>query len=554
MKTLLFALIAVLVLLLALNGCSYPQPQLPAEKNFSGAVNKTTGYVDISGKKVKAIFITPRTAEQGKPVGVAAEQAAVQTLDVLAIVTEDDSIYYTDVIHNPDTVAALQNMKLNPKELNFGTRCGSLDNAYQFTPVRDVLCPLDSGYQITAARDSAAETLVIKPLYDASLYKPYYEMGKTPEKAHTGDTYGPAFFSRELSGASGRNGDTGGRGGDGAPGRDAHALGVSGGDGGDGGRGGSGKNGAGGSSGYGEGSDGSGGANGTDGGPGGNGNSGGDGFRGADGGRGQNGLRGEDGPTLTVTIKPIYSKFYPAEELVYMHIRAIWHTVSGSAYAEKELNYIFHPGDKYSVISRGGNGGDGGDGGRGGDGGSGGRGGDGGAGGAGGDGGNGGSGGPGNKEKGIAPGRQGPGGNGGDGGDGGDGSSGGNGAISGRGGDGGSGGRGGDGGKITVTIQGSDTFSAQVRSAILFQSIPGEGGSGGNGGANGISGFAGRAGAAGAGGQGGSGGAGNPQGSRGNNGKNGSSGNAGHSGPHNGHNASDGSNGSGGNAQPIQMH
>lgn len=546
---------AILILAFAVTaGCSFSHPGLPAQKDFSGAVIKTTGFVDIDGKKVKAVFISAlKPDKKGELLqGVGAEQSKVKTMEMIAVVTEDDAVYYTDIVHDSKAIAALKNMKINTQALTYKSVCGSLDAELRFSPDRDVLCPLDSGYKLSAEINGVVEEIVIKPLYDSSLYQPYHEIGRTPSKARTGFTFGVSFGAGSLSGRSGSTGRTGQNGSDGHPGRNAQSYGVNGGDGGSGGAGGTGKSGHSGSSSRELGGRGGDGGDGQRGGDGGNGANGADGYEGANGGPGEPGHRAEDGPVLKVVIKPIYSKFYPNEELVFMQINASWFDVGGAKYLEKNLNYIFHPGDKFTVTSRGGKGGSGGDGGRGGDGGSGGAGGDGGRGGDGGSGGSGGSGGPGDQQKGIKAGNSGAGGDGGPGGEGGNGHGGGNGAMGGDGGDGGHGGRGGDGGKIIVSVNGSNSFLSQIKNSIQFYSIPGEGGQGGQRGENGMAGFAGRAGNAGDGGNGGSGGSGNPSGksgSKGQSGKRGSTGNSGHS---NGHQANPGATGPAGQSVSPQ--
>ena len=103
------------------------------------------------------------------------------------------------------------------------------------------------------------------------------------------------------------------------------------------------------------------GARGGNGGSGGNGASG---VRGGNGGKAKNGLPAEHGPQLNVEIRPIYSKFYPNEELVFVQVTARYYRLrTRSAYRTEVKNYIFHQKQRFTITSVGGKGGAGGAGG-----------------------------------------------------------------------------------------------------------------------------------------------------------------------------------------------
>lgn len=543
----------VFVLLVALSFafwfsyCAPPvrSPRLPWKKDFTGVVTRVFGSQTLKGKKVTDVILTVnRKMREGragsKLVGVAAEDAALPILDMVAVRTGDDGLIYTDVPHVVKGSQALRSRKLVMGDLTVSAACASIGQSYKLSPHRNVLCPLDSGYRFKASVQSAVETLVLRPLYHTNMYRPYHTEGRTMPQAATGRSHFAPAYNMQLSGAHGAHGGIGRDGQNGGPGRSAQRKGVSGGHGGNGGSGGPGQDGDPGLPARQYGQQGGPGEEGQPGADGANGGYGGNGYRGDNAGRGDDGRRAEDGPRLNVTIRPIYSKFYPDEELLYMEVHATWHDNSGRQYAQGTLNYIFHKGQKFNATSQGGKGGDGGIGGRGGDGGHGGNGGNGGAGGRGGRGGDGGKGGLGYPAKGIYAGRQGPGGDGANGGSGGNGAKGGRGAKSGNGGPGGSGGRGGDGGQITVTYLGSSSFVSQAVRNIRFNSVPGPGGRAGPGGRNGDPGNAGRGGFGGAGGYGGQGGYGYHSGQQGRQGKGGRGGFHGNSGPYNGYSSSDG--------------
>jgi len=507
---------AGLAALLLVAGCKYAPPEPPPEKKFHGAFG-TEGFVGLDGHDITGLYVLGNEAIRGKggDIGIVADARNVCPFESVAVLLDDGTTLYNDVLHAPGAAKALTFGKLDSSAMSISTKHGVLDEkaGYRFTPYRNVLIPLDTGYQFLVQAGEMSRTLTFKPLYDADLYRPYHKLGRTAPDARAGRHAGFSFSNLNFNGAHGIPGEPGKRGGNGQPGFHGINPRQDGGRGGDGGPGGPGFNGAHGFDAMNPGEQGQAGRDGLPGAPGGYGAPGGNGVNGDPGGQGGNGERGLDGPRLTVDIRPIYSKFYPDEELVYVTIKADYHDLSGRRYAsEGPINYIFHPRDRYRICSQGGNGGRGGRGGNGGDGGKGGAGGHGGRGGRGGNGGNGGLGGPGDYRNNIYPGPQGQGGNGGQGGQGGIGSNGGNGAMGGRGGHGGSGGLGGDGGSITITIHGSPEFREFARLVLTPESLPGSGGDRGRAGRNGNAGMAGPAGAAGPGGPGGDGGFGQPAG------------------------------------------
>jgi hypothetical protein len=504
-----------LVACAALNCGGYSSPLLPNQKDFKGVVTSMSGFVTVDGSKVKAIYLYQndkmRQSLLGTDLtGIAAEDPSVPMAGLAAVITDNDEFYFNDFPHGQEVSQALKNQKLNLADFTLKPACGTLDKDLQFSPNRDVLCSLATGYQVAfTSNDKVKETLTIQPLYESRLYKPYKRDGVSRPPSAAGLGYGMASFGVSgSSGSAGSRGRPGGRGSDGKPGQDANSPGTSGGNGGNGGAGGAGDNGENGQNATVAGGRGTDGNQGFDGGPGANGANGGSGTPGQHGHAGNPGVRGEDGPTLKIQVKPIFSKFYPDEELVFVQIDSYWHsnTRQGDVYKHEMLNYIFHAGDKFTYASQGGRGGDGGQGGRGGDGGSGGGGGGGGQGGHGGRGGNGGSGGPANAQNNTPAGASGKGGDGGTGGNGGSGRNGGHGSTNGIGGPGGDGGNGGDGGEILATFFGPDVFRTGARSALVFRSIPGEAGNGAPPGDNGNPGSPGSRGSAGSGGEPGDGG------------------------------------------------
>ena len=506
-------------------------PELPEPKSFTGVVARTFAAAGVESASVRVVVVHPAADVRGgvgRPqlVGMAAEDPPLPVLGMVSVLAADDRLYYTDVPHGA-TAQVVTARKLALSAFAAGGTCATVAGDFRLRPVRDVLCALDSGYRYTLSLGSASDTLVLRPLYHSDLYSPYARDGASKPPGPTGLSFWGAWYNNALTGASGYNGGTGYNGSDGSPGASASSPGECGGNGGAGGAGGPGQGGYAGNAAYGPGEQGGDGGDGSNGGNGGDGAGGGHGWRGEDGGRGQDGERGEDGPTLEVLVRPVYSKFYPDEELVYMEVHATWHDIHGAAYRTEVLNYIFHQGEAFAVTSVGGRGGDGGQGGRGGDGGCGGHGGPGGPGGWGGAGGNGGSGGPGDAARGIYAGPPGNGGRGGDGGNGGSG------AEGGTGGPGGDAGRGGDGGRITVEVEGPAAFRSRFYSSVGFRSVPGAGGDRGAPGDNGAQGAAGYGGPGGGGGGGGNGGWGAYGGSGGSMGSSGQFGQGGMNGPAN---------------------
>jgi hypothetical protein len=543
MKTVVTWLLSIAVV----TGCvsDYPPPDLPLQKNFTGAVERSFGPASTAKSRIHGIFIHPnpalRSGARGSDLwGLAVEDGAMPVLGQVSVLLEDGQLFYTDVPHSHDRSQSLAGRKLDPRELGVGTTCGSLSPDFRFIPNRDVLCSLDLGFGVTFRRDGVADSLFLRPLYQSRLYEPYTRYGNARPMAPSGQSHGGAHINFALNGYSGSSGGIGGNGSPGGNGANGQTYGQCGGQGGNGGPGGPGSHGGNGYASTSYGGTGGDGGNGTSAGHGAYGGHGGNGYPGAEAGRGADGARGDDGPDLQVVIRPIYSKFYPGEELVYMDVHASYRDTSNRVYRTEKWNYLFHTGDAFTITTVGGKGGDGGQGGRGGDGGNGGGGGAGGPGGNGGNGGNGGQGGAANPAQGISQGQYGRGGHGGHGGRGANGGNGGNGAISGRGGNGGNGGRGGDGGNISVTYMGSSEFVAAARQNIRFVSVPGKGGEPGPAGQNGSSGGYGYGGSGGRGGNGGAGGYGRTAGSSGSGGAAGSPGSGGYAGPANTHRPSDG--------------
>ncbi len=535
---------------------SFTPPTLPEEKDLTGAVSKRFAWAKLAEETIQAILVQRNQSLREAPggggkLGIAPEFGGVPIFQQLGVITKDGRLWFNDDPHRDKGSPAWKGQKLNPHLLHYTPRCGSLSNTLRFNASNNVLCSVDSGFQVLIQGGEARELVTYQPLYSSDLYTPYRRDGQSKPQAATGMGFGGSSYNAYLNGAAGKYGDYGRRGGNGGDGADARDHGVTGGAGGPGGGGGPGENGNNGNSSSSYGGTGGDGYDGANGGPGGDGGDGGDGFYGDNGGRGQDGERGEDGPTLNITVRPIYSKFYYNEELVYVEVQATWTDNGGHEYRHETRNYIFHKGDRFTVSSVGGVGGQGGDGGRGGDGGSGGLGGPGGRGGDGGAGGNGGNGGPADVNRGIHQGQSGRGGDGGNGADGGDGGRGGNGARSGNGGPAGDGGRGGDGGRIFVTFEGSAGFVQAARKQLSFVSVPGDGGQGGDAGLNGDSGGGGNGGNAGSGGSGGRGGWGSTPGSSGSSGSYGSGGSGGQSGSYNGYSAQSGRRGRRGSSSSI---
>jgi hypothetical protein len=473
-------------LALAVWGCHPVAPEAPLRREF-GSFVPCTGLSRVPTDQVRAVFA------QGYAGTLSPEAGPTRTVDVLTVVTHAGDLVFSDIVHPEDRSQVYVHCKLDPASLAVAPIAGSVSGGWVFTPARDVLQSLDSGFGLTVRAGGVVEHLVYPPRYDTAAYSPFDR--EAPPKPPGDRGSSPPPGGRAAGGARGEDGEDGEDGGDGGDGDDGALTGQSGGDGGGGGAGSPGVDGA-------PGAVGAPGGDGTDAADGGDGGDGGDGFRGGPGGDGFDGARGEDGPSLDIVFRPIRSRFYPDEELVFAEVVATW----SGGYRTERLNYVFHPRQGFRFRSVGGAGGDGGQGGRGGDGGDGGAGG---PGGPGGPGGLGGAGGPagtvGTPTEGVPAGS---GGEGGDGGDGGRGGRGGSGSVAGCGGDGANGGRAGDGGDITVTIEGSPAFRATVRQWMQFESIPGPPGRGGARGDAGESGSGGPAGPAGPLGEGGDGGAG----------------------------------------------
>jgi len=557
-KVTLFFIFAALIA-----GCNtFKPPPLSPKKDFSQIVAKE-GYASLKGKKVQGLYAIRNNAIRNNrknlgEIGIAPDDKNLAPFDSISVLLEDGTLLYNDIIHSPGVDSAIKTGKISPSDIKIYSAQGRINQSdgFLFTPVRDVLTPLDTGFQFRASAGLSANIITFAPLYDSQLYLPYSRFGRTAANAPAGQSPGASFFNFNFNGRNGGGGGLGQRGGNGTPGANGNRFGQDGGHGGMGGPGGPGAVGQNGTNAWNAGGRGQNGTSGKNGGYGGHGSYGGLGFRGENAGRGGSAGRGENGPALTVQIRPIYSKFYPDEELIYIWAQADYYNVSGGKYKTNQLNFIFHKGDRYTFVSQGGNGGAGGPGGIGGNGGHGGNGGAGGPGGKGGNGGAGGLGGAPNFQQKIPAGQQGAGGHGGNGGKGGNGGNGSNGATGGNGGNGGTGGRGGDGGRIIVNIQGDQAFRDSIlryirNGTISFQSISGRGGAGGRAGANGSSGRAGFGGLAGAGGIMGYGGSGNPYGRNGVSGSLGRAGFAGSFGAINQYRAQNGNNGFNGN--PIDV-
>ncbi len=407
-------------------GCwgPYPMPGPPEPLALQGAVSATSSAASATGRVVKALLV--RTvfdpAEgQGEPqrIGIATEDGAVPLLQWVAALFEDGSLAYTDMPHQPNAPPAYLAGKLAMVEFHVKGSCGTIDQDYKFTPVSDVLCALDSGYRYELVLGKQRKELVLWPEYHASLHRPFWRQGFDQQTSATGYTGETNERTVQLQGIAGEAGSYGERGTNGGNGRDAELVGQDGGDGGPGGAGGPGEDGAKGADATSPGQQGYEGQAGKAGGDGGHGGNAGSGTDGGHGGPGQAGKRGFDGPNLDVVVRPVFSKFYSDDELVYVEVLASWPDESGRITSTERRNYIFHLGESFELRSIGGVGGRGGDGGAGGSGGSGGYGGPGGSGGNGGRGGEGGRGGP--SSGGVSSGKQGDGADGGNGGNGGDG-------------------------------------------------------------------------------------------------------------------------------------
>lgn len=529
-RTILGSVFFFTLIFLSLSCPTYHVPALPMQKDLAFDTS-CVDMTEVGPTQVKALFLNPRP----EVIGLSPEAGYTPLVQMVSVVDQEGRLLFNDILHEEAPYHTLTHGKLSLKGLDIKPIAGTLDDRYRFRPSRDVLTSLDSGFGIEIEVGGQRDRVVVPPLYDASGYKPYTRKGKSKSSGKQG--YSPTGRGIASSGKDGRNGKTGGTGQNGANGEDgaskgenARNFGQDGGNGGDGGSGGDGGDGLRGSDNLSPGGTGYQGGNGGRGGAGGNGKNGGTGFYGADGKRGEDGERGEDGPMLKIAFRPIFSKFYPEEDLVYASIDATWRDIHGNIYKREKKNYVFHKNQTFRIKSIGGKGGDGGQGGHGGNGGRGGSSGDGGDGGDGGNGGGGGSGGPPDLASGTPAGTRGPGGSGGNGGRGGNGGAGGNGAPNGCGGNGGNGGRGGDGGRIKVEVNGPTVFQNAVRQYMTFFSIPGRGGKGGGGGNPGRAGSGGYKGRGGDGGDGGLGGFGSPSGRVGEDGADGKCGSAGNPG------------------------
>jgi hypothetical protein len=457
-------------------GCAHHALPDPPEARAIASQEPCDGMTFVDPVGVRALLV------QGyaRDATISPEGAPSPLVKMVTVVEDSGRLTFNDIVHRPAPSQALTHCKLDPGSLSVEAVAGQLDGNYLFTPTRDVLVSIDSGFGLVVRAGQEVEQLIVAPNYDTSAYRPYSRVGRDKPPAASGHSPGGGGYAAGgVNGGAGEDGDPGEAGADGAngrPGANGAVLGQSGGDGGAGGDGGDGSSGLDGADGRSAGASGGDGGDGTDGGTAGHGSHGGSGVPGQDAQGGDDGDRGQDGPLMEIVLRPIYSRFYPDEELVFAEVDTTWHTNQGEPYKTETQNYIFHRRQPFVFTSTGGDGGQGGRGGRGGPGGSGGDGGAGGDGGKGGDGGDGGRGGPGDKKSGTAAGQMGQGGDGGDGGNGGNGGNGGHGASAGCSGDGGNGGRGGDGGHFAVSIAGSGAFSSDVQRAIEFRSVPGDGG------------------------------------------------------------------------------
>jgi hypothetical protein len=496
---------AIALLVLAGLACKPVAPPPLAQRDF-GANTPCEGPTRVAPGQATELFLH-KTANSA----ISPEAAGVPLFEMVSVATRDGGLVFSDVVHAEGVRQTYIHCKLDLSNVEFQGVAGHIGPQHLFTPMRDVLASLDTGFGAVVQLGGARHAAIFPPNYDTRAYLPFDREAPDAPKAAPG--LGGVWGGKALKGANGAAGSNGGDGLDGRPGPNGTTPGMSGGDGGNGGPGGAGVDGAGGSG------EGGAGRDGGDAGNGGNGAQGGNGSPGGPAGPGATGQRGEQGPTLEVLARPIQSPFYPGEELVYVLVKASWTNTSGTTYRQESLNYIFHHGQPFLIRSVGGDGGEGGDGGIGG------------AGGAGGLGGAGGSGGPGGRGgNGSGSERVGPGGKGGDGGNGGNGGPGGNGANGGCGGNGGNGGKAGDGGSIFLRVVGPDGFRRQVLRDIQLESVPGRPGAGGARGLPGPGGLMGLPGLAGMAGPGGMGGSGSTIGASGQSGRSGIGGSVGRAG------------------------
>ncbi|MBM4353924.1 MAG: hypothetical protein FJ109_09035 [Deltaproteobacteria bacterium] len=237
--------LAVLLAILASCSSSAVAPALPERKDFSGVVTRTFAPYDLSGRTVTGLILQENVAMragmagEGR-VGIAVEDPPVPVVGMVTAVVDGREVAYLDQVHSPGISQALLGRKLPASEFGFSAGCGGLTADYRFLPQRDVLCSLDRGFKVTVARDGAADSLVLKPLYDSSLYSPYGVAGASKAPGDTGFSPGGAYYNAYLNGGAGAGGGYGQRGGNGGSGADASQLGECGGAGGPGGGGGAG--------------------------------------------------------------------------------------------------------------------------------------------------------------------------------------------------------------------------------------------------------------------------------------------------------------------------
>ena len=476
--------------------CAHKGPPLPLVRSYDPEV-PCKEAIEIGEEDAVALYLSPISF----PKGLSPEAGPKEVFEAVSLRASGGRLFFNDALHARSQSTLWSQCKLDLSGLKLSAVGGQFTEHRRFVPALDVLESLDSGYLIFAEYAGREAHFTIKPAYESSGYEPLKVLGKSRKEAKAGVARAKGAIA--AKGQDGRRGRSGGDGSDGTRGHDGSRSGMSGGAGGEGGRGGKGADGRVGKNGS---SAGERGDDGEDGDPGGHGGKGGRGGKGVDagpGGRGSDGRRAENGPEMKIDIKPIYSRFYPTETLIYAEVLATFKDAEGAEYRKEKRNYIFHPGQSFRFESKGGRGGNGGRGGKGGEGGSGGAGGEGGSGGLGGLGGIGGQGGPADPATRTPLGVGGNGGDGGNGGKGGEGGDGGAGAKGGCGGPGGKGGNGGDGGRIRVKIHGDSAFKASVMKTLVFKSVSGEAGRGG---APGSTGAQGRPGAAGEGGSRGLGG------------------------------------------------
>ncbi|MBN2499003.1 MAG: hypothetical protein JXR96_30720, partial [Deltaproteobacteria bacterium] len=299
--------LAALLVLAAASSCGHdPAPHLPGAVRLAPLPSTQRKPDDLGGMPLKALYVLPRTDADGRPAGIASEDQQLALIDFVAVLDGQGGLHIQDQLHA--TVGAASRYQKIPLEaIALGSPQGRFSaDRKLFTPSLDTLVALDSGYAIEVELGPLRRKLVYRPNYDASFYSPFDRSGEA-------GALGPA-------GAFGDGGEGGKRGSDGDDGQRG-SSGMRGGDGADGGDGGHGK-------------------------------------RGSDGTRAADGQPGDPGPDLDVLVRPIYSKFYPDEELVFVRVRAAYrHRFSGGAYRSEERNYTFHRDQPFRICSLGGAGG-----------------------------------------------------------------------------------------------------------------------------------------------------------------------------------------------------